>query len=406
MQSMSILSLILIGFFSLTSCVNFASAHSGETHVEEEKEPVDCSTYVNEIMLPSEEANIKIEYVSTNTTLSVRMSSDQQSFLSFGISTSAALMEGSEAVIGTTPNDVQMYSLVKAFVEVKESSKQTLLNSSFTQDGDGSVLEFTQLLDDGINKKIDGFGKNVFIWAVGRQNNVLFGHKASGETHGALELDLSPCDDSGDDSSGFVIVEKNDKELLAVHGKMAIAAFAVFMPLAAVIALVRKLLPQPILNKELWFVLHAGFNAISYLLIVGLFAISIIAVNQTNAEHFHNAHQIIGLIVFILVTIQVIWAIVRPSKNQVQSNEENNGKNVVQTNSEPKTEKSLLRTTWESSHRAIAVITLALGFYQIHSGLSLYRDIYESADYVPLFWYIMGSLIAVSVLVVFFAKQR
>ena len=48
-----------------------------------------CTSYIHETTLPSsDQASIKIEYVSTDQTLSVRMTSDQQSYIGFGLSTS------------------------------------------------------------------------------------------------------------------------------------------------------------------------------------------------------------------------------------------------------------------------------------------------------------------------------
>ena len=237
-------------------------------------------------------------------------------------------MEGTLAVIGTTAattattnnnnDNVQLYSLTKGWVEVVDSSKQTLVESSFTQDENGSVLQFTQLLNDGVYAPtINGNGRNMFIWSIGRNNNIQNGHSLTGDYHGSIVLDLTPCVDDGTDeggNGGFVVTTKNDRQLFALHGKLAIAAFAALMPLAVIIALLRKQLTHTILcNKQAWIVIHTALNTIAYLITVGVFALSIVAMRQSGGEHFHNAHSIVGLIVFILVTVQVVLAFVRPS---------------------------------------------------------------------------------------------
>lgn len=337
-------------------------------------------------------------------------------------------MVGSEAVIGTAPNDVQLYDLIQSWVNVKGESEQTLINATFTQDDSGSVLEYTQLLNDGfVTNPIDGYGWNYFIWAMGINNVINLGHKPSGETHGLIQLDLTPCDLQNDnDDGGFLIVTKYDKELFALHGKFAIAAFGACIPLAVMLAFLRKYLPytHPVftMNQEAWFVLHLGFNSIAFGLTVGMFVLSIRGVNQTDGAHFTSAHSVIGLIVVILVTIQVIFAVFRPKKSsrttstihtqqqkQQQTEEEKDGEFVEENNNDSKEDlqeskeentESKLRVLWQSSHKTIALIVLALGIYQIHSGLTLYHETYESINYVPLFWGIMGSFLGVSLIAI------
>jgi len=226
-------------------------------------------------------------------------------------------MEGTEAIIGI-PGDVSKYTLGSYFAKlVGDTERQaTLRNTSFVQDEDGSVLEFTKLLKDissggGVANdryNIDGFGLNKFIWAVGNDNRLDY-HAAFGSF--PLELDPYDCEDDGVE----IIPDRiqNYKLLFALHGIFAILAFGIFMPLAITASRARNLLDFEFRKKKAWYVLHTSLNSLAYGLTCVLVLLVMVAYSKKGKDHFNGSkHEIVGLVTFLLMTVQVVAGVLRP----------------------------------------------------------------------------------------------
>lgn len=113
------------------------------------------------------------------------------------------------------------------------------------------------------------------------------------------------------------------------------------------------------------------------------FAVVVNAVEKSRIEPDHfkstegvmNKHKTIGLVVFILVIVQAIGGIMRPH---------------LPTECE---EKSLIRMLWEIVHRFSGFLLLAMAWYQCHSGLVLYAQIFvEDETHTNIFWGIVGAI--------------
>jgi len=350
--------------------------------------------------------NVTIAYRSTNTTLTVRMNTTAKGYIGFAHS-SNQLMEGSEAVIGFDPNsnNAKKFRLGSYFAEELGAEQQTLMNTTFLQNEDGGYLEFTKLLEDGDDvadkKIIDGSGPNDFIWAVGRNNNLQF-HQA----FGTLELTLSPfcTGEEVDDGEVLVVVKPEDyKTFFVIHGMLAVLAFGLFIPVAVTASRARSLFDFEFQKKKAWYVIHSGLNTLAYMFTVILFALVCYAYQKKEKEHFKTTHEIVGLITFILMTLQVVAAVFRPdahppSKKVVVSTVYEDSQEDSQFESEKETEEQkvrLVRKIWQKSHILVGVGTLGCGLYQLHSGLTLYQTLFLAQNLVTSLWVTLGCVFAI-----------
>lgn len=363
-------------------------------------ETVDCSTYTKSVSLLD---GLLLEYVSTETAISVRLTSQKEAYIGFGIS-STGKMAGAEVVIGNVANNVNLYSLTDSFYTDIPTSRQTLENTSFTQSNGESILEFTQLFSDGtVNQEIDGNGKNTFIFSVGYDDNFSFGHNKLNS--GKVVLNLTPCgSETGTTDDDVEVSNFNSQQVFLIHGILAIIAFAICMPLAAASALGRNLLKFEICNKPAWFAIHYSMNVIAFILTIVLFALAVYAVGSDNDDHFEDTHELVGLITFILVTLQVGFALFRPSAPHPHPPKSaDDDENGFETNAKAKEQKTSLRSSWEILHRVTALVILCCGLYQMISGLEKYQDDYDKQSWVlpfwivaGIFWFVLGVLVLVS----------
>jgi hypothetical protein len=119
------------------------------------------------------------------------------------------------------------------------------------------------------------------------------------------------------------------------------------------------------------------------------FVVVVNAVEESRIEpqHFEstegvlNKHKTIGLVVFILTFIQAVGGAVRPHLPR----KDDNG-NVIEA-------KSPLRMLWEFVHKISGYALLAMAWYQCHSGLLLYSQIFVADEtYTDVFWGILGAI--------------
>eukprot|EP00579_Thalassiosira_antarctica_P027634 CAMPEP_0202028584 /NCGR_PEP_ID=MMETSP0905-20130828/63530_1 /ASSEMBLY_ACC=CAM_ASM_000554 /TAXON_ID=420261 /ORGANISM="Thalassiosira antarctica, Strain CCMP982" /LENGTH=359 /DNA_ID=CAMNT_0048592299 /DNA_START=154 /DNA_END=1230 /DNA_ORIENTATION=- len=117
--------------------------------------------------------------------LCVRLESDSESWVSFGISPTG-LMFGANAIIGNAAYDsVQKYNSTldvtkqKPFAAMDETH-QTLMNTKVTQEDGKTVVSFSKYLKEEGENEILAEGENTFLWAVGSSNAPGY-HAARGE---------------------------------------------------------------------------------------------------------------------------------------------------------------------------------------------------------------------------------
>ena len=262
-------------------------------------------------------------------------------------------------------------------VTAMPESQQTLTDTSVEVKDGQTIMKFTKIMKEAGEIEISPTD-NTFIWAYG--NAPALAYHASRAT---LELNLS----SG---AAEVVAVPNMSAWLA-HGIMAFIAWGVLVPFAVQSSLLRDLLPK----GPLWFQLHRAFNTTAYATFIAVFAIGVAYTGKEGGTHFNNAHQKMGLSMFILASAQVLGGVFRPHLPAPNSGEE----------------KTSVRMGWEIGHRVLGVALLACGFWQMQEGITLYALKYSASesneDKVKLaYWVWIGGMSAIIVIGGGFFKLR
>jgi len=334
-------------------------------------------------------------------------------WVALGISVNESMV-GSNAIIGLPDLAFEGKSPVKKFdldskslagvVSIGEVS-QNLEDSYVSQDKNSTVLTFRKpLLEENGEISISKIGKNIFLWAVGRSNKL--GHyKASG----LFLLDLSNCENgetiaseqrivaaadgmsSNKSSDGMSSNKSSDgmssksadgmssksadggssgynKNAMIAHGLVAALAWSVFSPLAVATAWFRRLVPTS------WIYLHVAGNITSYFLTLAAFFIAFTETSKnSDVSHFSKTHHIVGLVITIVATFQVILGFARPPVDKV-SNREGGGPLVSP------------RNLWLNLHSSIGLFLLSISVYQTYTGLTLFTQNFGDRSILPFYW--------------------
>merc|ERR1712038_1412604 len=378
------------------------------------------------------------------------MTTDHDGYLGFGTSINNKMVP-SDAVIGIgNPSfRVDRYDMIDKSdpgVLRMDAEYQTLVNASFVRDGDtgGRILSFTKLLVDEkeyvYENGIDADGRTTFIWAVGF-NDVLGIHRY----HGQVELPLKPCDveDTSDDDTEdaeeneetgvVVITEANANKAFVAHGILALMAIGLLLPIGIASSAARNspILQQPTTwkNSPKWMVLHQLCNGTSYLLFLILFVLSFAAQyyeSDRNTDspwngHLESTHHKMGYVIFILMTLQVVLAIFRPSKVQQNNDEKEQGleeggtehndesftehDSSTQKANDPTVTTTSIRRIWELKHLVIGYALLALSLYQCHGGLKR-LTLKGYTDYTIALWIYVSCVAALLIVGVYYLKRQ
>jgi hypothetical protein len=347
-----------------------------------------------------------VEYRSTETNLYVTMTTESEAFLSIGHAQGGTpYMVGNKAVIGTKLSSskptgpVRNYDLTsqaaEGIVELPEP-EQALTNATFISPftlpsgATGSFMNFTKPLADG-DDVIPSSGEATFIWAIG-DDYFLLGHAFYGHT----VLTLEPCR-LASSSDGDIVEDEEAKrfqQALKAHGIIAALAFGLIMPLAIAASALRKFLDFDLCGKKAWMQLHFFLNLLSFALASTLLGVVFKAKNDVGAKHLSNMHEKIGLTLYILMTLQVISGLIRPSpspqKGRLHSDVEETSHNETDLESDGKeiVKKSRKRTIWESGHKVLGLVMIALILFTLKSGLDKYEDRYGEQQVLSVIYWV------------------
>lgn len=313
-----------------------------------------------------------------------------QAWVGFGVSTSDQLMLNSNMIMGL-PDDgnVVKYTAINydptgsGIIQLSDE-KQTLMDVLIEQNRTSgtTVMEFQKKLVEPKEIPITLNGTNYFMYAYGFGNDFGF-HRA----YGTFTVDLGLCNDGSDD---FQLVESGNRytEFYAAHGILAAIAWGVLTPLAIGSSILRKWITYG-KDSGLWFKLHFYLNLLALVMNIASFVLAVSAHQLTtppgeDPKHFTAfAHATIGLIIMILLLVQVIGGIMRPS-----------------------TEKANVRFVWLAIHRVFGIILVGLSWYQVLNGLNLFATLFNATNYGNIFGYVVGTITMIILLTFLFGSPK
>jgi uncharacterized membrane protein YozB (DUF420 family) len=247
----------------------------------------------------------------------------------------------------------------------KSDEKQSLIDTSVTQDGDTTTLTFTKIMVEDGEIPIS-IGANTFLGAWGSGNDL--GIHAVRQS---FDLDLV--------SGGVAELETRLKPYWKAHGWIAGITWGLLSPLAISASVLRKLF-----KGGLWFQIHRGLNMLVVVFTIIAFALAVVAINKetptgASANHFSystNPHRTTGIVIFFIAIVQATLGIFRPhvpEKGEV---------------------KSTVRFIWEIVHRLLGFICLGLALYQVQSGIKIYQTIFTGSaeSMLTVFWSVVGAI--------------
>lgn len=302
---------------------------------------------------------------------------NESGWIAIGFSDNGGFMTGSSAVIGwPDTGEVAKYDMTgitEAEVVPYPESRQTLIDPSIVRTDAGVVLNFTKIaVEDGeIPLAVDG--SNTLLGAIG------FGSFWIHKARGSFAVDFV--------GGGVAAVETRVRIYWKVHGWLAALAWGVLSPIAIGVALCRPWFPD-----GLWFKIHTNLNYLVTATTIAAFAVAVAAIAVESpagsgaAVHFaRNPHSFVGLVVFLLVLFQSGWGQYRPP------------------NPKEGEEKSAFRRTWEVSHRVLGIGLLAAAWYQVDSGIGIYRKLFDDGggggvNATAAFWGVTGTIAGLFVL--------
>jgi len=342
------------------------------------------------IRLTSEYA-MTLKYKSSNTTLTVELSANKAAYIGFGHSPNGVMLDATVVMGGGDNLDVAKYNLFNRGAGKFPTSRQTLINATFEQSEESSVLTFTKLLKEAEEDEIDGFGENIFIWSLGFTNSLLDSHSH----YGLVKISLNPFCDFDD----IIVEDIPFKSHFKTHGIMAAVAWGILTPFAIAASVFRRRLSFDISNSKAWMLVHKVLNIMTGIMTVGLVFIAVTAYQMKGQAHFQQTHDRVGLTIMIIVMIQILSAFLRPPPGQKETDDD-----TEVPDREPESNvKTTVRIWWERFHIIIGILVVALSMYQLYSGEYLYRTKYGGSDISVLFWSWLGVMV---ILITFTAVKR
>ena len=304
-------------------------------------------------------------------------------------------MVGSEAVIGipdgqkVPPRKYHQYSYALCDVVPMDTAAQTLTDATVTIDDVGrTIMKFTKLMKEAGEIEISMVGEMGFLWAVG--SSIELGYHQSRSPF-AISLSTGLAQE----------IKVPNMTAWLVHGILAFVAWGVLIPFAIDSSLFRSMLPKKqgssgSSSSKLWFNLHRTLNTTAFALFIALFSIAVAVTAKEGGDHFFNSHEKVGLIMFIITTLQVVSGIFRPRLPPPESVDE---------------VKTTARKGWEGGHRLLGVGLLACGFWQMQDGIELYVMKYSISEeneskVVIAYWAWIGLMTATIILGLFVSTKH
>lgn len=295
-------------------------------------------------------------------------------------------MVGSSAVIGAVDqippthynlNDQDRSGVVADASVLLEEATITSAPSTSDASQTTTILRFTKTLNDPNDAIPIQHGLTTFLYAIGSSQTLAY-H----EHRGAFQLNLEDC-------GGTIAVAGTwtHHGIFVAHGFFAIMAWALATPFAVSVAWFRTLVPAS------WIYIHVFANVFTFFATLIVFVLGVVGISKEDAaDHFSKPHHYVGLVLFFIATFQVINGFLRPPVQRKESNrfESQQGMilGVIQVPRSP-------RETWQLLHRLSGLTALAMGIYQVQSGLGLYAAQFNTDSVVMYYWVYVGAFVLV-----------
>jgi hypothetical protein len=304
-------------------------------------------------------------------------------------------MVGSSAIIGSPGDDDKAISPPKQFLlmdqdqsgiqETPDAYLEFASVGSVASSSDSSkeitTMKFTKYINDANDPvpilTTEGGTVATFLYAVGESRELAY-H----EHRGQFRVDLMQCGGKVLATSTSTAVWTNSA-LFATHGFFAAVAWAFLTPFAITVAWFRTLVPAS------WIYIHVLANVSTAILTVFVFALAVGGVaKQDGADHYSKAHHWVGTVLMGVAAFQVTNGFLRPpverKDSPLPSQQYFMGFFPV-----PRTP----RETWHTTHHLIGLSALAMGIYQMQSGLKLYAMRFQVTSIVNYYWAYVGLVV-------------
>ncbi len=293
-------------------------------------------------------------------------------------------MVGSSAVIGSVDqippthynlNDKDLGGIIADASVLLEEASITSAPSSSDSSRTTTILRFTKSLNDPNDAIPIHSGLTTFLYAVGASRELAY-H----EHRGAFQLNLEDC--------GGTIVAAGTwtrHGIFAAHGFFATLAWALATPFAISVAWFRTLVPAS------WIYIHVFANVFTFLATLIAFVLVVMGISKEDAaDHFSKTHHYVGLVLFFIATFQVINGFLRPPVQRKDSARLETPQDaflgIIPIPRSP-------RETWQFLHRLSGMAALAMGIYQVQSGLGLYALQFNTPSVVMYYWVYVGAFV-------------
>lgn len=351
--------------------------------------------------------------------IKMKMEYEHDAWISVGVSPTVGItkMVGSQVIVGlpedpngaSNPGKYDIASKLSSGLRLMSAEKQTLIDASVTQTDVSTTLEFTKVMKEEDEYSIEIDKVTTFIWAVGASTKLGMHRREGGFSINpafscANALDLNSDSDSTNtatstsgsgsdfeegahpmDSNTFTVNQPVlGRSLWIVHGVFASLAWVVAAPLAVMAAIFRYAWKSNDGFHRAWFRYHYALNMLCAVFTFISFFTAVGATVQTQDTHFDEPHKIVGLVLFLALTIHTAAAMYRPDV----------GKSLEEMS------KPVKRVVWEYSHRGTGILLIGTGIWQVQSGLNMYGEHYggnAASGFSVAFWFWFCVLFLVSI---------
>ena len=210
---------------------------------------------------------------------------------------------------------------------------------------------------------------------------------------------LTTSSSSSSTSSSNTIYTNTDSHRSAwvTHGIVGTLIFGLLLPTSISSALFRNTIPQ------YWIYIHVSLNVLIFAMTfftVGIAFTNLGGIGITSEGHFKELHHIVGLLLLMIVSFQVVNGFLRPPREFITDDEHDQTPGAI-LRSTINDKSMTARTLWCLVHSLSGLAVFGLGVYQVQSGLGLFSLRYNTTNwgnvYVGYACWLVGMIVVAKV---------